>query len=88
MPDRVRHDGSGSVVVAGQEGRGEFGLGAVVALRTVLALAARAAVAALAARATVAAAFAAGTAIAAAVARGAGRRREHVCPSRQAGLPA
>ena len=33
-----------SVVVPGQEGRGEFGLGAVVALGTVLALAARAAV--------------------------------------------
>jgi hypothetical protein len=35
-----------SVVVAGQEGGSELGLGAVVALRTVLAVGARAAVAA------------------------------------------
>src|SRR3954470_1337349 len=71
IPDliRDRHDGSGSVVVAGQEGRREFGRGAVVVAAfaaraaVVAAFAAGAAGAALAARSTVAAAFAARAAV-------------------------
>ena len=41
MPDQVRHDGLGLIVVAGQERRGELGRGAVVvvALGAVLAAA-------------------------------------------------
>ena len=46
LPILADGEAEGSVVVAGQERGSEFGLGAVVALRTVLALAARASVAA------------------------------------------